>query len=196
MSPQRETFESGGNACKFLARKTCSHEVKKSRKFTLALSFRPLDTVSSRSTLGRGKGFVRSRERNWGNSARFHFSKGFVFVDYDHVRGWILIRSHFRAACWRKKERGGGRGRRKEKWDGKSRGFDFTRRERHREQIEIKRASRDTRKFSLSLTKIIFDPILYLKEYLSLPCTCKNASRVEWSLIDIRIQFRIIQFHS
>lgn len=139
-----------------------------------------------------GYGLVSFDSRSWqrfrpfqgtklGNSARFHFSKGFVFVDYDHEAGtWVNTDfSHFRAACWRKKERGGGRGRRKEKWDGKSRGFDFTRRERHRERIEIKRASRDTRKFSLSLTKIIFDPILYLKEYLSLPCTCRNASRVE-----------------
>lgn len=115
MSPQRETFESGGNACKLLARKTCSHEVKKSRKFTLALSFRPLDTVSSRSTLGRGKGFVRSRERNCGNSARFHFSKGFVFVDYDHEAGTWVNTDSFAFSCRVLAEKRTGRGKREEK---------------------------------------------------------------------------------
>lgn len=76
------------------------------------------------------------------NSARFHFSKGFVFVDYDHEAGTWVNTDSFAFSCRasaEKKDGAEGRGgrRRKEKRDGKSRGFDFN------ETREASRTNRD-----------------------------------------------------
>lgn len=84
------------------------------------------------------------------NSARFHFSKGFVFVDYDHEAGTWVNTDSFAFSCRASAEKKDGAGGREgeggggEKRNGtvKAAVLISTKRERHRERIEIKRARR------------------------------------------------------
>lgn len=111
-----------------------------------AASFRWI-LVSSRSILSLSLSVVAKVSSVPGNetvenSARFHFSKGFVFVDYDHEAGTWVNTDSFAFSCRasaEKKDGAEGRGgrRRKEKRDGKSRGFDFN------ETREASRTNRD-----------------------------------------------------
>lgn len=135
----------GGECMQILRAKNFRlHEVKKSHElalpFFVGYSSRPVRFSLSLSWQ-RFRPFPGTKL--WTeNSARFHFSKGFVFVDYDHEAGTWVNTDSFAFSCRasaEKKDRAEGRGgrRRKEKRDGKSRGFDFN------ETREASRTNRD-----------------------------------------------------